>query len=131
MCTNHEGTLFFTRFGGILLGPVRFTHIETCTHEVCQTFKATEDVEAIIEELKELDDKLLMLRSKLAAISPADPSTDSVSSPVPVKNKLPDYNALLLTPAPDLAKAKRLVNARQSAIRSVNAIIAKVQTENK
>ncbi|THH05947.1 hypothetical protein EW145_g4433 [Phellinidium pouzarii] len=128
-------------FGGTLLGPVRFTHIETCTREVCRTFRAIEDVEAVIEELKELDVRLAQLRAELVELT-VQPQTDSstsygaplepegqssLQSPigVPAINRAIDYTAMLLSPIPDLPRAKRLLVARQNAIRSVNDIIAR------
>ncbi|KAH8112854.1 ribosomal protein S5 domain 2-like protein [Phellopilus nigrolimitatus] len=110
-------------YGGTLLGPVRFTHIETCTREVCRAFKVIEEVEAIIEELKELDVKLAQLRADLARSSA---STTAGTSEVNAPNRTaPDYNLMLLTPVPDLTRAKRLLTARQNAIRSVSGILAR------
>ncbi|EJD01899.1 ribosomal protein S5 domain 2-like protein [Fomitiporia mediterranea MF3/22] len=123
-------------FGGTLLGPVRFTHIETCTREVCQTFKAIEEVEAAIEELKELDDQLAQLRAELATLSPSAPSNNQNSadgieppgnSSTSVRKEAPDYRAMLLPPVPDVVRAKRLVNARQNAIRSVKGVLARTK----
>ncbi|KAL5514681.1 hypothetical protein ACEPAG_1997 [Sanghuangporus baumii] len=118
-------------FGGTLLGPVRFTHIETCTREVCRTFKLIEEVEGVIEELKELDERLAQLRSELAEIqnrSAPDPAElGSVSSPVATHREPPDYRVILLSPSPDLERAKRLITARQRAIRSVKGILVKAK----
>ncbi|KZT51593.1 hypothetical protein CALCODRAFT_419606, partial [Calocera cornea HHB12733] len=49
-------------YGGVLLGPVRFTHIEDCAREVCQFFKSYEEVEELIARLTALDDELAALR---------------------------------------------------------------------
>ena len=109
------------RFGGTMLGPIRFTHIELCAQEVCHTFKLTEEVEIYIEELKVLDIELAQLRSNLAAItslhsnSPDKNSQDSLA-------RLPDYDSMLLSP-PDLLRAQRLITARRNAIASVKTII--------
>ncbi|TDL27864.1 ribosomal protein S5 domain 2-like protein [Rickenella mellea] len=102
-------------YGGTMLGPARFTHIETCAREACRTFKLVEDVEACVEELKEMDDTLTSLRGQLASLS--EPSENTPSS----TSKTHDYSSLL--DPPDLAKAQRLVNARRNAIKSINALM--------
>ncbi|KAL5478468.1 hypothetical protein ACEPAI_2652 [Sanghuangporus weigelae] len=118
-------------FGGMLLGPVRFTHIETCTREVCRRFKLIEEVEGIIEELKEVDEQLAQLRSELAEIqnqgAPDPAELGSVSSPASTHREPPDYRAILLSPSPDLERAKRLITARQRAIRSVKEILVQAK----
>lgn len=97
-----------------MLGPVRFTHIEMCTREVCRTFKAIEEVEACIVDLTEMDDALVELRTELATLS-----GDNVPlSPA----KAQDYS-LLLDP-PDLPKARRLLVARKNAVKSVKSLVA-------
>ena len=118
---------FYYRFGGTLLGPVRFTHIETCTREVCRTFKLVEDVESAIEELKELDEKLARLRSELAEVQSHSEKPEETSTPISTPREPPDYRAMLLSPSPDLARAKRLIAARQSAIRSVKRILSEAR----
>ena len=73
-----------TRYGGIMLGPARFEHIETCTREVCQTFKTAEKVESCIRHLTQLDEDLSEYRKELSELSstvstdegmPGEPST--------------------------------------------------------
>src|SRR5271154_5308489 len=56
--------LDFERYGGILLGPARFTHIETCAREVCRDFKRKVEVEEHISTLRSLDDILADLRAE-------------------------------------------------------------------
>ncbi|KAI5117901.1 hypothetical protein M0805_003597 [Coniferiporia weirii] len=120
-------------FGGTMLGPVRFAHIETCAREVCRTFRALEDVEGVIEELKGLNTRLARLRAELAALSDSSPSlmpdvlgagaAGPGSSQTAAREV--DYTAMLLRPTPDLPRAKRLVAARMNAIRSVSGLIAR------
>ena len=132
------------RYGGTLLGPARFSHIETCAMEVCKAFKQTEELQDCLTSLRMLDDMLSGLRKTLAdfdvereARAVADPSlttsTTSASSEsqsytagskegaeiliASMKSRLPDYNNL------DITKAKRLVKARESSIQSVKALI--------
>ncbi|KAF9516050.1 hypothetical protein BS47DRAFT_715579 [Hydnum rufescens UP504] len=110
-------------YGGTFLGPVRFTHIETCTREVCRTFKVIEQVEECIQELDKLDVTLADLRANLAAVTE---STSGSTKPAVPKGK--DYSSLL--DPPDLPKAKRLVNARNSAINGIRALLLKHSTES-
>lgn len=112
-----------------MLGPVRFTHIETCAREVCRTFKAMEEVEEHISQLKDLDKELLNLRVELASISPPVDSQEVASGSSPMKGpKLANYEEQLLAP-PDVAKAIRLVNARRNAIKNVKGLIEKRKTQ--
>jgi hypothetical protein len=112
-------------YGGTLLGPARFAHIETCAQEVCRVFKRKEEFEDCLSSLSTLDDILADLRAELASLpapsTTTSPSTDTKdASPRPPKK--PDYT--LLKPDEDLAKAKRLLAARENAIKSVKALIA-------
>jgi hypothetical protein len=113
-------------FGGTLLGPARFVHIETCAQEVCRAFKRKEELENCITTISTLDDILADLRAELANLSKssttASPSAaaKAMSARTPKK---PDYS--LLCADEDLPKAKRLVGARENAIRSVKGLIQK------
>jgi len=137
----------FGRFGGTLLGPARFQHIETCAAEVCKTFKQTEELQDCITTLHMLDDMLGEHRKKLWALkdrtvsnpdhdvagSPSTPSTKAFADeelakddsefckpiPSPTIPKVADYSRL------DISKAKRLITARESSIKSVTALITK------
>ena len=102
-----------------MLGPVRFTHIENCAREVARVFREIEEIENCIEELKELDEELLRLR----ALLPQNVGTEgsSASSTSPTKPR--DYRAMLMETR-DVEKAKRLVRARQNAVKSVQSILA-------
>lgn len=62
-CYDHISTLY--RFGGELLGPVRFDHIDICAREVCRTFRTKEEIEDHITTLASLDDILGTLRAEL------------------------------------------------------------------
>lgn len=100
------------RYGGILLGPARFTHIETCTAEVCGTFKREEELEDAISTLARLDDLLETLREELAELTASDP---------PDMKKI-DYSGWTTG---DLAKARRVITAREKSITSVKGLIDK------
>ena len=56
------------RFGGELLGPIRFDHIDACARQVCRTFLLYEQTEDHITTLSSLDDILSTLRSELAEL---------------------------------------------------------------
>ena len=111
-----------------MLGPVRFTHIETCAREVCKSFKIIDEVEECILELKRLDVDLANLRAELSAILP--PTVPQEVSSSPSKPKSTNYEEQLLSP-PDVARANRLVNARQHAIRSVRGLLEKRRAEDR
>ncbi|KAH7927440.1 ribosomal protein S5 domain 2-like protein [Leucogyrophana mollusca] len=125
-------------FGGTLLGPARFTHIETCASEVCRKFKRLEEMEEHITTLTTLDDILATLRAEFGALTSESPSVADTSSPASARfepsvppaasieskaSKKQDYSGLQKDL--DLAKAKRLVNARENAIKTVKTLIAK------
>jgi len=77
--TCHVSMMF--RYGGVLLGPVRFTHIEDCAREVCQFFKSYEEVEELIARLTALDDELADLRASLAKRSARSEDGGGSSAP--------------------------------------------------
>ena len=113
-------------YGGTLLGPARFAHIETCAQEVCRAFKRKEEFEDCITTLSTLDDILVDLRAELASIS--DSSTANSSSAgakhlSPKASRQTDYS--LLNPEEDLSRVKRLVVARENAIKNLKGLIAK------
>lgn len=104
------------RYGGTLLGPARFTHIETCASEVCREFKRSEELRECTTTLQTLDDLLITLRAQLATLTTQSLTTSSV----PERNsKKPDYKDM------DISKAKRLIQARENSLKSVKALIAK------
>lgn len=109
------------RYGGTMLGPIRFTHIEKCTLEVCYAFKIIEKIEECIIELESYDETIANLRAEIAALS-------GTSSPQTTATK---YEAILLNP-PDLAKARRLLNARKGAMSGLQKTLeSKKQAANK
>lgn len=104
-----------------MLGPVRFQHIETCTREVCRLFKALEDVEVYIPQLEALDQEIVALRAELGHLT--NPADATPTLPAAGSGKKQDYAVSLLEPRPDLAKAQRLVRARQGTINSLRSSI--------
>ncbi|KIK67500.1 hypothetical protein GYMLUDRAFT_37635 [Collybiopsis luxurians FD-317 M1] len=110
-------------YGGIMLGPARFSHIETCTTEACRMFKNKQELEECIAMLGTLDDILKDLRGELALLnSDSQSATASNDDSIRPKMKPPDYSSW--TEA-DLPKARRLVAAREKAVASVKSMIAK------
>lgn len=103
-----------------MLGPARFSHIETCAVEVCRSFKRSEELRECISMLGTLDDVLIELRKELAQ-SKDDLSKSSTlnGESTLLKQANHDYSTL------DLTKAKRLVQARENAIKSVKSLLAK------
>jgi hypothetical protein len=113
-------------YGGTLLGPARFDHIETCAREVCRTFKRKEELEDCISTLGTLDDILADLRAELTNLSETATATNAGISAKDISPRTPnkpDYSAL--REGDDLAKANRLVCARENAIKSVKSLIAR------
>ncbi|KAF8633342.1 hypothetical protein AX17_004514 [Amanita inopinata Kibby_2008] len=104
-------------YGGTLLGPVRFNHIETCAMEVCRDFKKSEELQDCIATLTSLDDLLAQLRCQLKEQSSPSPS----EIPSEAEPKKRDYSAL------DLTKARRLIIARENSIKSCKNLLAKKQ----
>ncbi|KAF9047407.1 ribosomal protein S5 domain 2-type protein [Panaeolus papilionaceus] len=115
-------------YGGTLLGPARFSHIETCATEVCREFKRNEELQDCISTLDSLDALLAESRQKLATLSGPEPSQQPEAGPAEIcvpssqgatSNKTNSYEQL------DLAKAKRLIQTRERSLKSVRALLAK------
>jgi len=100
-------------FGGIMLGPARFTHMETCAADVCKRFKLQEDLKDCRTMLCSLDDILADLRSEFTALT-GKPST----------HKTMDYNKI-----DDLSRLRKLVVAREAAIKSIKALIGRAKEQ--
>ncbi|KAF8521275.1 ribosomal protein S5 domain 2-type protein [Hysterangium stoloniferum] len=100
-------------YGGTMLGPSRFTHIESCTNDVCAQYKTIEELEGYIQRLKTLDQTLVGIREKLGPSNGTTPPSH-------------DYSILLETS--DIPKARRLIKARESSIRSVEALLKKKES---
>lgn len=136
---QHEGVLdavvIVSRwFGGTLLGPARFAHIETCASEVCRTFKGVEEMEECISTLTRLDDMLASLRQELNDLTQSSESAtsgstsartalDDINNAEGRRSRQPDYTVVQRDL--DITKARRLVSARESAVNSVKSLISK------
>ncbi len=111
------------RFGGTLLGPARFTHIETCAADVCRVFKRSEELRDCISSLTEMDGQLVELRSELANLTEdavAETPGEEPNEPIiTVVSRKTDYSTL------DLDRGKRMLRAREGAIKSMKHLIAK------
>ncbi|KAH9067625.1 ribosomal protein S5 domain 2-like protein [Lactarius vividus] len=106
-------------YGGTMLGPIRFTHIQDCAREVCQVFRVEDEMQDCISTLKSLDDILADLREELANVRKANhQSPDSETKSHTTKK---DYSAL--QKSLDIVKARRQISAREKAIESVKRLI--------
>lgn len=111
----------------MLLGSARFSHIETCASEVCQEFKRTEALRECISTLNTLDALLGELRSEYNNSAPPDTPqsdprssrSDSTNFAIQTTSASKDYSNI------DLQKGKRLMKARENAIKSVKLLLAK------
>lgn len=102
-------------YGGIMLGPARFTHVETCTREVCRLFKKKEELDGCIASILNLDGILEGLRDELAQFTGTKSTT-----------KKQGYDEWTVE---DLPKARQIVVAREKAISSLKAVIDKRKQE--
>lgn len=89
---------------------------------MCRAFKAIEEVEEIIDELNTLDEELASLRAELATRTSSSQGSGSGTRSM-------EYEKMLLSP-PDVSKAKRLLTARQNAIKSVKEILTRTSAED-
>ncbi|KAG5650817.1 hypothetical protein H0H81_010929 [Sphagnurus paluster] len=106
-------------YGGTMLGPARFSHIETCATEVCQEFKRAEELRECISTLTTLDAVLAGLRAEYSeALSNEKPAASQNSSAPKSYTNL------------DLDKGRRLIKARENAIKSVKLLLAKHRAAN-
>jgi hypothetical protein len=117
--------LMHIRYGGTLLGPARFAHIETCATEVCRVIKRKDEVNDCITSLTTLDDILAELRAEWTQSSTKD--SDSSPTPTPAKKK-PEYSTS--TDVANISKLKRLITARENSIKSVKALLASKTQES-
>ncbi|GLB37745.1 putative ribosomal protein S5 domain 2-like protein [Lyophyllum shimeji] len=101
-------------YGGTMLGPARFSHIETCAAEVCQAFKRTEELRECISTLTTLDSVLAGLRAEYSGALSTEQSAASASRTAPK-----DYTDV------DIEKGRRLIKARENAIKGVKLLLAK------
>ena len=119
---NSDPHISRSRYGGIMLGPVRFTHIQDCAREVCKTFRVEDEMQDCISTLQSLDDILADLRGELAKIKDERPQSDRGSqSKARSRDPTKDYSAL--RKSLDIPKARRQISARERAIDSVKKLI--------
>ncbi|KAH9834138.1 ribosomal protein S5 domain 2-like protein [Rhodofomes roseus] len=111
-------------YGGVMLGPVRFAHFETCAREVCRTFRLKDDMGSLIATLTSLDDILASLRIDLAKAT-ANSADAASTTAEPSTRKTANYDSL--QESLDIKRARRLVTARENAIKSVKAALKKQQ----
>ncbi|KAG5647099.1 hypothetical protein DXG03_001470 [Asterophora parasitica] len=100
-------------YGGTMLGPARFSHIETCATDVCLSFKRTDELRECLSTLTTLDAVLAGLRAEYSGTSSSQPTIPGASSAPK------DYAGL------GLDKGKRLIKARENAIQSVKLLLSK------
>ncbi|KAG0146061.1 hypothetical protein CROQUDRAFT_657853 [Cronartium quercuum f. sp. fusiforme G11] len=112
-------------YGGTLLGPVRFEHIETCARDACKVFQSVDALDDDLVRLKDLDDQVDRLRFELNSFNspnqtPSNPSSSQINS-----NKY-DY---LKDPIIDLKASAKLITARQQTIAVLQKLINKAKSK--
>ncbi|EIM80595.1 ribosomal protein S5 domain 2-like protein [Stereum hirsutum FP-91666 SS1] len=114
-------------YGGVMLGPVRFTHIEDCTRQVCNQVIVKDEIDDSIATLTNLDSTLAALRIELDALRQRPPSPPPSALPAAPDDlstsNAHDYSTLLKDL--DVKKARRLITARENAIKSVKTLVMK------
>ncbi|KAH9821050.1 hypothetical protein DFH28DRAFT_923489 [Melampsora americana] len=106
-------------YGGVLLGPARFDHIECCATDACKVFQSIDALDDDISRLTELDLQLSKLRIELKMIT--DPSFVSTSSPSGSQPLSNPYQHLR-NPVNLIGSAK-LITAREKAITTLHKLI--------
>lgn len=91
-----------------MLGPIRFQHIENCAKAALSQYLINEGMTTLKQELRDLDDKLVSLRSQL-------PGSSTI-----VKAQYEDL---------DPEKAERLIIARKKAIDMLKKRVDAVQSD--
>jgi hypothetical protein len=98
-------------FGGTLIGPVRFHHIENCGREAVVEYTKMEQVFGLRGELEELDDLVDDLRAEIA--SGTETQGNEAGQEVGVKSGgIRPYRKIT-----DAAKLERLIKAKSMTVR--------------
>lgn len=98
-----------------MLGPRRFNDISKVTLEALYRFRDAEEIQELEKQLLSKDDEIASLLSRLNRLE------GKLTTTSPEK---PDYEGL------DLAKAKRLMVARDMRLKNLKARIGKLQAED-
>lgn len=124
-----QGAVVVARwYGGVLLGPVRFTHIEKCAREAIASWTAaeqdrkkrkTEEAERVelVKTLEARDESIVVLRELLAEKS-------AIAKEAPKSQPAPDYDKM------DAATLKRLEKARDGTISWILKAIDKAEQQS-
>jgi transposase len=126
-----------------MLGPIRFNHIEDCTREVCKTYRVKDEMDDAVSTLIALDETLSRLRSELESLSTESPAKSSpntaapssasagelISEERPTKKKDTTQDYSDLKRSHDLARAKRLITARENSIKAVQNLTDKAKAK--
>lgn len=88
------------RYGGVMLGPVRFTHIEDCARQVCNQVIIKDEIDDSIATLTNLDSTLAALRVELETLrrrppSPPPPVLPAASRDSSTTDDAGDFNKLV------------------------------------
>jgi hypothetical protein len=102
-------------FGGTLIGPIRFNHIETCAREAVVEYTKMEQVFTLRQELEELDDLVDELRAEVnQAEQPKPAQGPEADAEIPVVRSGGSRTYRLMT---DVVKLERLIKAKSMTIK--------------
>jgi len=108
-------------FGGTLLGPVRFQHIETAARQAITAYQVAETLEPLYAELATLDSLILDFRRDLAttAPSPSPASSSATLAAIQPNAGIPDYRLIK-----DVRKLENLVKAKTRTVQYLGDQVA-------
>lgn len=112
-------------YGGVLLGPARFDHIESCATDACKVFQSIDALDDDLSRLSELDLQLSKLRIELRTLT--DPDFLPTSSPSGSQTKSDPYQHLR-NPVNLIGSAK-LITAREKAIATLHKLIKEAKNK--
>lgn len=102
-------------FGGTLLGPARFTHIDNSARSAISSYQLAEILEPLYDELTTLDNLIIDFRKDLAPLSSAD---DPVVTMKPTAG-IPDYRLIK-----DPRKLENLIKAKSRTVQFLGDQVA-------
>ncbi|PWN41004.1 hypothetical protein IE81DRAFT_292537 [Ceraceosorus guamensis] len=113
-------------YGGTMLGPIRFEHIENCATEALRQFLDDEALVPLRKQLGDLDSEVLNLRARSSTSSSqtATPSTLAATASPTSRKVAPTYADLTKE------KAERLISARRKQVEMLKRKLSQGSSTN-